>query len=109
MIQLEVAHVSDLNKLEAARVRPNIVVASLPEDSSLLDFGPSLQVPKPKARAEVADQVYDTILQKEVRHLLDSQDPRSVEVHIQAPKDNGVPEALQGILQVRQVLQRQRR
>ena len=56
--------------------------------------------------AEVADQVYETVLREEVRHLLAPRDPRFVEVHVQVSKDNGFPESLQGLLQVGQVLQR---
>ena len=105
MIQQEVAHVSDINKLEAELVCPENVVVSRSEDGYLSNLGPSLQVKKPTALAEVADQVYDTVLRKEVRHLLAPQDPLFVEVHVQVPKENGVPEALQGLLQVRQAIQ----
>ena len=59
--------------------------------------------------AEVASQVYTTVLHEKVRHLLDPQAPCFVEIHVQVPKDNGVPEALQGLLQVSQLLQCQRR
>ena len=57
----------------------------------------------------MADQVYETVLRKEVRHSLAPRYPRFVEVHAQFPGDNGVPEALKGLLQVRQVLQHRRR
>ena len=109
MIRREVAHVSDPNQIEAAPVRPENLVTSWLEDGSLPDSGPRLQVPEPTALAEVADQVYENVLRKEVRHSLDTRDPYFVEVHVQDPKDNGAPEALRGLLQARQVLQRQQR
>ena len=43
---------------------------------------------------EVADQVYETVLLKEVHHLLDPRDPCFVEVHVQSPEENGFPEEL---------------
>ena len=95
--------------LKAAPVCPKNIVSSRPEDGSLPDLVPSLQVPKPTALSEVADQVYDTILREEVCHPLAPQDPCFVEFHVQVPEDNGVPEALQGLLQARKVLQRRRR
>ena len=98
-------HVSDTNKLKVAPARPKNVVASRSEDGSLSDLVPSLHVPKPTTLVEVADQVYETVLREEVRHLLDPWDPRFVKVHVQFPDDNGVPEALKGLLQIRQVLQ----
>ena len=57
------------------------------------------------ALLEVLDQVYETILSEEVRHTLAPQAHRFVEVHIQIPKYNRVPEALQVLLKVRQLLQ----
>ena len=86
MIRQEVAHVLDLNNLEEAPVYPENLVASRSEDGSLSNLGPSLQVKKPTALAEVADQVYDTVLRKEVRHLLALQAPRFFEFHVQVPK-----------------------
>ena len=109
MIRQEVAHVSDPNKLEASPVRPENVVASQLEDGSLPYLGPSLKVPKPTAMEEVEDHVYETVLREEVRHSLAPQDPRFFEVHVQVPKDNGVLEALNVLLQVRKVLQHRRR
>ena len=100
-------HVLDPNQLEKVLVRPNKLVASRLEDGSLTDLVPSLQVPKPTALTEVADQVYETVLCKEVRHTLDPRDPYFVEVHVHSPKYNGVPEEMHGLLQVRQVLQHQ--
>ena len=73
------------------------------------DLGPSLQFLKPMALVEVAYQVYETVLREEICHALDPRDTRFFKVHVQVPKYNGVPEALQGLLQVRQVLQRRRR
>ena len=67
---------------------------------------PSLQVPEPTALAEVADQVYETVLRKEVCHFLAPLDPHLVEVHVQVHKDDGFLETFQGFLQVRQVLER---
>ena len=99
-------HVSNPNNLEAAPVRTNNVVVSQSEDGSLSNFGPSLQVKKPTALAELADQVYDTVLYEEVCHSLAPRAPRFVEVHVQFPEENGSPEALQGLIQVRQVIQR---
>ena len=71
----------------------------------MLDLGPSLQVPKLAVLAEVVDQVYETVLHEEVHHLLAPWAPRFVEVHVQVVEDNGVHEVLQGLLQVRQMLQ----
>ena len=105
MIRQEVVHVLDAKNLKAAPVRPENVVAYRQEDGSLTDLGPSLQVLKHNVLAEVVDQVYDTVLRKEVRQLLSPQDPHFVKVHVQVPEDNGVPEALQGLLQFRQVIQ----
>ena len=89
-----------------APVRSKNVVTSRPEDGSLLDLGLSLQVPEPTALSELVDQVYETALRKEVRHLLAPRDPFFVGVHVQVPEENGVPEALQVLLKVGQVLQR---
>ena len=94
----------DPYQLEAAPVCSKNLVTSQLEDSSLPELGPSLQVSGPMSLAEVADLVYDTVLQDEVRPLLALWDPCLVEVHVQVPKDNGVPEALQYLLQVRQVI-----
>ena len=58
---------------------------------------------------EVADQIYETVVSEEVRYLLAPQDPRFFEFHVQVPEDNGVSDALQGLPQVSQVLQHQRR
>ena len=41
--------------------------------------------------------------------MLDPRAPRFFEVHVQSPEDNGVPEELQGLLQVRQAIQPLRR
>ena len=49
---------------------------SWPEDGALSDLVPSLQVPKPMALVEVAAQVYETVLHKEVCHSLAPRDPR---------------------------------
>ena len=55
--------------------------------------------------SEVSDQVYETVLREEVRHVLDPRSPRFIEVHVQIPKDNGFPEALQVHLKFIQLLQ----
>ena len=86
----------------------NVVTYPL-EDSSLPYLGPVLQVPGPIALVEVVDQVYETVLRKEVRHLLAPRDPRVVKVDVQVPDDNGVPEALRGLLWFGLVLQRRQR
>ena len=52
------------------------------------------------------DQVYYTLLREEFQHSLAPQDPRFVEVHVQVPRENGVPDGLQGFLKIRQVFQR---
>ena len=52
----------------------------------------------------MADQVYETVLRKEVRHSLAPQTTCLFKVRVQFPKDNGVLETFQGLLQVRQVL-----
>ena len=96
----------DPNKLKSAPVRPENVVAYRSEDGSLSDLVPNLQVPKPTELVEVANQVYETVLHEEVQNLLTPWSPLFIEVHVQVPKDNGVPEALQGLLQVSQMLQR---
>ena len=46
------------------------------------------------ALTEVADQVYDTVLHKEVCHSLDPRSPCFVKVQVQALMYNGVPEDL---------------
>ena len=51
------------------------------------------------------DQVYETLLREEVQHMLVPQDTRFFEVHVQIPRDNGVPEVIYGLLKVRQVFQ----
>ena len=99
-------HVSDPYQLKAAPVRLKNIFTSWSEDGSLSELLPSLQVTKHEALSEVPDQVYETVLCEEVRHALAMQDPRFIEVHVQTPKVNGAPEALQGLLKVRQVLQR---
>ena len=100
----EVTHVADTYHLEAALVWSENVVTSRPEDGFLPDLGPSLQVQEPTALEEMVDQVYETVLHEEVHQLLYLWDIRLVEVHIQVPKDDGVLEKFQGLLQVRQVL-----
>ena len=60
------------------------------------------------ALAEVDNQVYETALHEELLHSLAPQAPLFFEFHIQVPEDNGVPEALQVLFQVEQVLQRLR-
>ena len=72
----------------------------------MLYLVPSLQVPEPTALVEVAYQVYEIVLLKEVRHSLDPQDPRLLEFLFQVPKDDGVLETFQGLFQVHQVLNR---
>ena len=94
------------NQLEAAPFLPDNIFSYRLEDGSLPDLGPSLQVPEPTALAKVTDRVYETVLHKEVRHSLDMWNPFFFKVHIQFPEDYGFPEALQGLLQVRQVIQR---
>ena len=96
----------DLNNLELVLVRPKNSVESRPEDGPLPGLGPSLKVMEPTVLAEVADQVYETVLHEEVLHLLDTRYPCFFEVHVQVPEDNGVSEVLQGLLQVRHVLHR---
>ena len=54
----------------------------------------------------MVEQVYETVLCKEVCHSLDLRAHCFVKVHVQDPKGNGVPKELQGFLQVSQVLQR---
>ena len=54
----------------------------------------------------MADQVYETVLRKEVCQSLAPQASRFIKVHVQVPEDNVLPEALQGFLQVIQVIQR---
>ena len=71
-----------------------------------MELGPSLQVPETTALTEVADKVYETVLHEEVRHLLAPWDPCLVEVHIQVPRDDGLLEMFQGLLQVRRLLKR---
>ena len=71
---------------EAVPVRPENVVTYRLEDGSLSDLGPSLQVPKPTTLEEVSDQVYVTVLCKEVRHSLAPQAPCFFELHIQVPE-----------------------
>ena len=105
MIQREVPHVADPYHIEAASVQSENVVTSRPEDGSLPDLEPSLQVLGLTALVEVADQVYETVLREEVRHLLDPQAPFLVKVHVQVPNGNGVLETFEGLLQVWQVLE----
>ena len=106
LVRREVPHVADSYQLEAALVRSKNVVTSRPEDSSLPDLGPSLQLLEPTVLTEVADQVYETVIYKEVRHFMAPQDPCLAQVHVQALKDNGVLEPFQSLLQVWQVLKR---
>ena len=47
---------------------------------------------EPMALLNVADQVYKTVLCKEVRHLLDLRAPHLVKFHGQVPKDDCVLE-----------------
>ena len=104
VISQKVPHIAYPYHLKAASVRSENEVTSRPEDGYLLDLGPSLQVPEPTSLAEVADQVYDTILRKEVCHYMALRD--LVEVHVQVPKDNGVLETFQVLLQVWHVMER---
>ena len=53
----------------------------------------------------MSDQIYETVLHKEVRHSLSPWDPCLFEVHVQVPKDGGFFEMFQGLLQVQQVLE----
>ena len=53
------------------------------------------------------DQVYNTVLPEEVGHALDQRSPCFIKVHVQILNNNGLPEALQGLRKVRQVIQRQ--
>ena len=96
----------DPNQLEEVPILPENVVAYQLENGYLPNLGPSLQFPKPMALSEAADQVYETVLCKEVCHSLDLRAHCFVKVHVQDPKGNGVPKELQGFLQVSQVLQR---
>ena len=102
-------HVTDPYQLKMTQVCSENLVTYRPEDGSLSDLGPSLQVPEPTVLAEALDQVYETVIGKEVRHLLAPRDPCFVEVHVQVREDNGVPEALQRPFQVWKVLQHQQR
>ena len=108
MIRQDVSHVADTYQLEVVPVSSNNVVTYRPEYGSLLVLVTSIQVRDPAVLEEVADQFYETVLREEVRHLLDPWDPRFVKVHVQVPDENGVPEALKGLLQIRQVIQRRR-
>ena len=96
-------HVTDPYQLKMTQVCSENLVTYRPEDGSLSDLGPSLQVPEPTVLAEVLDQVYETVLGKDVRHLLAPRDSCFVEVHIKTPKENGVLGALQCLLKFRQV------
>ena len=93
VIWQEVAHVLDPNHIEEAPVRPENVFASLLEDGSLSDLGPSLLVLKPTVLAEVEEQVYETVLCKEVCHSLDPRATWFIDIHVESPEDNGVPKA----------------
>ena len=88
MIRREFPHVADPYRIEVALVWSWNVVTSLPKDSSLLDLGPSNMVLEPMALLKVADQVYKTVLCKEVRHLLALRAPHLVKFHGQVPKDD---------------------
>ena len=57
MVGCIVTHVPYPNKLEAAPVHPEDVIAYRAEDGALYDLCTSLQVPKPLALLEVLDQV----------------------------------------------------
>ena len=91
VIRQEVAHVADPYQIEVAPVRCENVVTYRPEDGSLSDLGLIFQVLEPTDLSEVADQVYETLLLKEVRYLLAPRDPCFIKVHVQFPEDNGVP------------------
>ena len=106
MIQQEYTRFVDPYHLEAASIRSENVVTSRKEDSSLSDFGPSIQVLEPTALVEVADQVYKTVLLKEVCQSPALQSPCLVEVNDQVTKDDGLLETFQSLLQVYQVLDR---
>ena len=101
VIQREVPHIANTYQIEAALVRSKNVVTSRPEEGDLLDLGPIFQVPEPMALAEVSDQVYESVLHKEVRHFQAPPTPCLVEVHVQVSKENGVLEKFKGLLQVR--------
>ena len=58
----------DLNKLKVVPVSTKNVIASRLEDGSLPGLGPSLEIPKPKALVELEDQVYETLLCKDIRN-----------------------------------------
>ena len=103
VVRQEVPYVADPYQLEASLVRSKNIVTSRPEGGVLLELVPSIQVPEPTALAEVADQVYETVLHKEIRHSLAPLAPCLVEVHVQFPKDNGVLKTFHDLLQVRQV------
>ena len=64
-------HVTDPYQLKMAQVCSENVVTYRPEDNFLPELVPSLQVTQPTALAEVADQIYETVLHEEVLHLLD--------------------------------------
>ena len=51
------------------------------------------------------EQVYETVLHEEFLHSLAAQAPFLFNIHVQVPKDNGVPEVLYGLLKVSQVFQ----
>ena len=88
MIQQEVAHVADAYEIKAAPVSSDNIVTSLLEYSYLPELGPSLQVTGPTALAEVAGQIYKTVLHNDVRYWMAPQDPRFFKVRIQVYKDN---------------------
>ena len=98
LVRQEVPHVADPYQPKAESVRSENIVTSRPEDGSLTNLGTSIQVPEPTALAEVADQVYETVLHEEVYHLLVPRNPHQVEVHVQDPKDDGVLETFQVLL-----------
>ena len=97
-------HVADPYELEAETFRSDNAVTSRPEDSDLPDLGQSFQFLEPMALAEVAEQVYETVLREEVRHLLALRAPPLVKFHVKLPKDDCVIETFQSLLQVRKVL-----
>ena len=68
-----------------------------------MELVPSIQALEPTALAEVAYQVYEIIIRKEVLYSLAPRYSCLVETHVQVSEDDGVPEPFQGLIQVRQV------
>ena len=83
-------HVADSYQIEAVLVRYENLVTPRPEDSSLPDLGPSIQVLEPTALVEVADQVYEAVLHEEVRHSLAPQAPCFCELSVQCCLEPGM-------------------